>query len=69
MQKFSLLIPTVERPTLLLYKRLFLTAGGAQLRHLLHTPVPAQQALCMRCLYKGWNTGMRKRPLDDPVTS
>ena len=29
-----------------------------QLRHLLNTPVPAQQGSCVMCLYKGCNTRM-----------
>lgn len=60
MQKFSLMPPTVVNPTVMPYKRLCLTAGVTQLRHLLNTPVPAQQDLCVMCLYKGCNVGMNR---------
>lgn len=59
-QNFPFMPPTVVKPTLMSYKRLFLTAGVTQLRHLLNTPVPAQQNLCVMCLYKGCNAGRNR---------
>lgn len=44
-QKFFFMLPTVVKLELILYKRLFLTAGVTQLRHLLKAPVLAQRDL------------------------
>lgn len=63
MQKHFLMPPTVVRPTLPFYKRLHLTASVTQQKHLLNTPVPAQQDSGVMCLYEGCNKGMnRKNP-------
>lgn len=56
-QKFPLMPPTVVRPALLFYKRLFLTAGVTQQMYRLNTPIPAQQDACVMGLLKGCNIG------------